>query len=265
MGVNPVYNNNYLLTQQIKNQINTSEGKVAGSTDISSFSEILSDACRSGADVSEMFKTAFPDNSVQIKVGNCDVAWKEWDRNDFPVWKYFEKDTSADCLNNWRGIGKNPPQWDSKVQQGLSKIDYGEMVIIIPEKLQKKMESDPQFAEEVLKKIQKWKENYDIADNAIAASYGNDPELNQLSKSYCIQLDENGNVGYHIVCGGGLDDNSSVEKEIKILSDDKVITIKKGKKESIDKSAENNIINVDQSIDFDIIAPYYVDLPMKKK
>ena len=211
MGVNPVYNNNYLLTQQIKNQINTSEGKVAGSTEISSFSEILSDACRSGADVSEMFKTAFPDNSVQIKVGNCDVAWKEWDRNDFPVWKYFEKDTSADCLNNWRGIGKNPPQWDSKVQQGLSKIDYGEMVIIIPEKLQKKMESDPQFAEEVLKKIQKWKENYDIADNAIAASYGNDPELNQLSKSYCIQLDENGNVGYHIVCGGGLDDNSSDE------------------------------------------------------
>lgn len=230
MGVNPVYNNNYLLTQQIKNQINTSEGKVAGSTEISSFSEILSDACRSGADVSEMFKTAFPDNSVQIKVGNCDVAWKEWDRNDFPVWKYFEKDTSADCLNNWRGIGKNPPQWDSKVQQGLSKIDYGEMVIIIPEKLQKKMESDPQFAEEVLKKIQKWKENYDIADNAIAASYGNDPELYQLSKSYCIQLDENGNVGYHIVCGGGLDDNSSDEKEIKILSDDKVITIKKGKK-----------------------------------
>lgn len=265
MGVNPVYNNNYLLTQQIKNQINTSEGKVAASQELSSFSEILSDACKSGADVSEMFKTAFPNNSVQTKVGNCDVAWKEWDRNDFPVWKYFEKDTSADCLNNWRGVGKNPPQWDLKVQQGLSRIDYGEMVIIIPEKLQKKMESDPQFAEEVLKKVQKWKENYDITDNAIAASYGNDPELNQLSKSYCIQLDENGNVGYHIVCGGGLDDNNSDEKEIKILSDEKVLTVKKGKKESVITQDKSLLPTDSYRIDFESVAPYYVDLPTKKK
>ena len=265
MGVNPVYNNNYLLAQQIQNQINTSDGKVATSPELYSFSEILSDACRNGADVSEMFKAAFPGNSVQTKVGNCNVAWKNWDRNDFPVWKYFEKETSADCLNNWRGVGKNPPQWDPKVQQGLSRINYGEMVIIIPEKLQKKMESDSQFAEEVLKKVQKWKENYDIADNAIAASYGNDPELNQLSKSYCIQLDENGNVGYHIVCGGGLDDNSSDEKEIKIFSDEKVKTVKKGKKESV-VTQDNSVLPTDSyRIDFESVAPYLVDMRIKKK
>jgi hypothetical protein len=137
MGVNPVYNN-YLFAQQINNRVDASEGEVDESAKPSSFSEILSDVCRSGADVSEMIKASFPDYSLQTKVGNCNVAWKEWDRNDFPVWKYFEKETSADCLNNWRGVGKNPPQWDPKVQKGLNGINYGEMVIIMPEKLKKK-------------------------------------------------------------------------------------------------------------------------------
>ena len=40
------------------------------------------------------------------------------------------------------------------------------MVILMPKSLQKKMETNPEFAEEVLKKVQKWKEDYDREDNA---------------------------------------------------------------------------------------------------
>lgn len=55
-------------------------------------------------------------------------------------------------------------------KKGLRQIDYGQMVILMPESLQRKMEADPEFTEEVLKKVQKWKENYNREDNAITAS-----------------------------------------------------------------------------------------------
>ncbi len=99
------------------------------------------------------------------------------------------------------------------------------MVILMPESFQRKMEADPEFAEEVLKKVQTWKADYDREDNAIAASLGYNPELNQLSKSYCIQLDEDGNVGDYTVTGGGLDDPH--ESSVTIISRDNPLIIRK--------------------------------------
>ena len=173
-----------------------------------------------------------------------------------------------ECLNNWRGIGPEPPQWDSKVQQGLSQINNGEIVILMPKSLQKKMETNPEFAEEVLKKVQKWKEDYDREDNAIAASLGYNPELNQLSKSYCIQLDENGNVGDHTVVGGGFDEPHSKEsKEAKKVDEDDndyVKTKKVGKKEL--RLETNTAPKTDNySIEFETVAPYFAELRIKKK
>ena len=255
----------YLSVQMINSTENSNGNRATGSQGVSSFSQILSEACGTGNSVNDMFQVAFPSNSVQTKVGNCNVPWESWDRNDFPVWKYFEKDTSADCLNNWKGVGPEPPQWDSKVQKGLSQIKYGEMVILMPESLQKKMESDPVFAEDVLKRVQKWKEDYDREDNAIAASLGYDPELNQLSKSYCIQLDEDGNVGDHTVIGGGLDDPHSKEEKIRIGSDDNIPIVKKtGRKEA--NLIENNVmITESNSVDFESVAPMLMEYRMKKK
>ena len=196
----------YLLTKGLDRNMNTSGPEMVESKGVSYFSDILADACKEGVNVIDMFQTAFPKNGVQTKVGNCDVPWESWDRNDFPVWKYFQKDTGAECLNACKCVDPEPPQWDSSIQKGLSQIKYGEIVILMPESLQKKMESDPDFAKEVLKKVQKWKDDHNREDNAIAASLGYDPELNQLSKRYCIQLDKEGNIGDHIVIGGGLDE-----------------------------------------------------------
>ncbi len=255
----------YLSTQMINSTVSSNGTRVTESQDISDFSQILSEACGAGNSVNDMFQAAFPSNSVQTKVGNCNVPWESWDRNDFPVWKYFEKNSSADCLNNWRGVGPEPPQWDSRVQKGLSQIKYGEMVILMPESLQRKMESDPDFAEDVLKRVQKWKEDYDREDNAIAASLGYDPELNQLSKSYCIQLDEDGNVGDHTVIGGGFDDPHSKEEKIRIGSDDDNLIFKKtGKKRTY--MVENNAMTTESnSVDFENVAPMLMEYRMKKK
>ena len=255
MSINPVHNNLVFLSGS-DNAQSIDNGKVT------SFSQIFAEACNEEMTVQDMFQSAFPGNNLQTKVGNCNVSWECWDRNDFPVWEYFKKNTTAECLNNWRPTRPDPPQSDSGVQRGLSQIDYGEIVILMPAKLQAKMESDSEFAEEVLKKVQKWKEDYDKEDNAIAASLGYDPELNQISKSYCIQLDEDGNVGDHTVVGGGLDDKHS-EKEIVIIStdDDKPMIIKKtGKKpiiSMVDTAAEIEQIN------FESIAPNLMPFPRK--
>lgn len=197
-----------------------------------------------------MFQSAFSNYNVQTKVGNCNVPWKCWDRNDFPIWEYFKQDTSADCLNNWRPTGPEPPQTDKNVQKGLSQIDYGQMVILMPESLQRKIEEDPVFAEAVLKKVQKWREDYDREDNATAASLGYDPYLNQLSKNYCIQLDEDGNVGDHTATGGGFDDpliiRKSVNRESKV-------------------TVANTISTMNSEINYESVAPILADIRFRKK
>ena len=79
----------------------------------------MAKACENANSVNVMFQGAFPTCNVQIKEENCNVAWESWNRNDFPVWQYFKENTSAECLNNWKGTGAEPLQSDSKVQQGL--------------------------------------------------------------------------------------------------------------------------------------------------
>ena len=258
--------NNFLPTQQINNTVDENSYNVIGNQDIPSFAQVLSGVSENISDVSDMFQVTFPNYNVQTKAGNCNVPWESWNRNDFPIWKYFQKNTSAECLNNWRGVGPEPPQWDSKVQQGLSQINNGEMVILMPKSLQKKMETNPEFAEEVLKKVQKWKEDYDREDNAIAASLGYNPELNQLSKSYCIQLDENGNVGDHTVVGGGLDEpHSNESKEVKKDDEHNHITMKKVVKKGTSLQTNTIIEANDYSTEFEKVAPYLIELRMKKK
>ena len=211
-------NTNGILNQyvkQLQNSItNTSTNTYQNYTlgNITSFSQILSKISENLDSVNTMFQGAFPNCNVEIKAGNCNVTWESWDRNDFPVWQYFKENTSAECLNSWKGTGAEPLQSDPKVQQGLGQIKSGEMVILMSESLQKKMESNPEFAKEVISKVQKWKENYDREDNAIAAAQGHDADLFQMTKSYCIQLDEEGNVEKRVVIGGGIDTRKTDKK-----------------------------------------------------
>lgn len=170
-----------------------------------SFSQVLSEVCGNEVCVNDMFLKAFPANDVIVKAGNCKVSAEAWERNDFPVWKYFQKNVRADGLNNWKPIGAEPTEAEPYIQKELSKVGFGEMVVLIPESLQKKMEAEPEYAQKIMEKLQKWKADYDRMDNALAFSYGDDPVLYQMTKSYCIQLDEDGNVDNYTVISGGMD------------------------------------------------------------
>lgn len=191
---------NAKFIKQLQNKVETSEAQsdvYAGS--IYNISRMYSTGKPNAAN----FADAFPMYDVVTHVGNTNVSSANWQRNDFPFWKYFDKNASADCLNDWQPKGANPPLTDAHIQQGLGSIGIGKMAILIPEELQAKMDADEEYAREIMAKVQKWKEDYDRRDNALAASYGYDVAQFQAGKNYCLQLDENGDVVNATVSGSG--------------------------------------------------------------
>ena len=174
--------------------------KMAGSADYVSVISQLFNTENAGA---ANFEDAFPHYSVVTHVGNADISPGNWQRNDFPFWKYFRKDTSADALNDWRPVGENPPQTRGDLQRNYSSVGPGRIAVLIPESLQKKMDADPDYARQIVAKLREWKEDYDRWDNTVAASYGADVAAHQAGKSYVFDLDENGDVRNCTVTGSG--------------------------------------------------------------
>lgn len=169
-----------------------------------SFSKLLSEAkIKENMTVEDMLSVAFPTCDVNMKVGECNVPDNLWQRKDFPVWKYFREDVSADILNDWKPRGKEPTGKESYLQKELKAVGNGKVEVLMPESLRQKMEEDPEYAKQIVTRLQRWKLDYDRTDNAIAASYGYNSSQYQMSKSYCLQLNENGNVENYTVISGG--------------------------------------------------------------
>lgn len=174
--------------------------KMAGSTDpISAIGRVYNTG-KAGA---TNFADAFPLYDVVTHVGNANISSANWQRNDFPFWEYFKKNTSADALNDWQPVGANPPQTRSDLQRNYSSIGYGRIAVLVPESLQQKMDADPAYARQIMAKLQEWKEDYDRWDNTVAASYGYNVAEYQAEKNYVFDLDENGDVRNCTVSGGG--------------------------------------------------------------
>lgn len=211
----------------------------------------------------DMFSAAFLANDVSVKAGNCDISSEIWERKDFPIWQYFQDDVSTDSLNNWKPAGAEPTGAESYIQQELKKIGFGEMAVLLPESLQKKMEADPEYAQEIAEKLQKWKADYDRMDNAIAASYGHDPLLYQMTKSYCIQLDEEGNVKNYTVVSGGIDTKKSDDTNNAYNEITRKTVVKTVRPKSIQEGAANTITKFEE-VDYTNIAPYLVYLKKNK-
>lgn len=230
-----------------------------------SFSQVFSEI-RGTNQISakDMFSVAFPTNDVSVKAGNCDIANEIWERKDFPVWQYFQDNVSADSLNNWKPTGTEPTGAESYIQQELKKIGFGEMVVMLPESLQKKMEADPKYAQEIAEKLQKWKTDYDRMDNAVAASYGDDPILYQMTKSYCIQLDEDGNVKNYTVVSGGIDTKKSDDTNRTDNEAPRKTVVKTVKPKSVQEKVANTITRFEE-VDYTNIAPYLVTFYKNKE
>lgn len=174
--------------------------KMAGSTD---YISTISRAYSVGKAGATNFVDAFLQYDVITHVGNANISASNWQRNDFPFWKYFQKNTSADALNDWKPVGANPPQTRSDLQRNYGSVGSGRIAVLIPESLQQKMDADPAYARQIMAKLQEWKEDYDRWDNTVAASYGANVAEHQAGKSYVFDLDEEGNVRNCTVTGPG--------------------------------------------------------------
>lgn len=174
--------------------------KLAGSTD---YISQISRAYSLGKVGATSFADAFSRYDVVTHVGNVDVSNSNWYRNDFPFWEYYNKNTSADALNDWKPSGMNPPQTRADLQRHYSSIGSGRIAVLVPESLQQKMDADPAYARQVIAKLQEWKEDYDRWDNTVAAGYGMNVAEQQAGKSYVFRLDENGDVQNCTVTGPG--------------------------------------------------------------
>ena len=169
----------------------------------------------------DIFSLAFLDYDVKVKSGDCSVSSANWKRKDFPAWKFFQDDMDADSLNQWKPQGTQPTGAETSIQNALSKIGYGQMALIIPDELREKMEADPKYAWEIAEKVQKYKENYDRTDNALAVTYGNNSTLYKMTKRYCFSLDENGDVETCWVVSGGINTKQSTNVQGKNISQSK--------------------------------------------
>lgn len=192
--------------------------KMAGSTD---YISTISRAFNTGKTGAANFADAFPQYEVITHVGNPDVSSSNWQRNDFPFWKYFQKNTSADALNDWRPSGANPPQTRADLQSGYSSVGSGRIAVLVPESLQKKMDEDPAYARQIMARLQEWKEDYDRWDNTVAASFGGNVAEHQAAKSYVFQLDEEGNVKNCTVTAPGRITGPSKEELAQIEAEQK--------------------------------------------
>ncbi len=192
-----------LITQNTVNSF-------AGTESSLSFPQVFSGAMgMNQISTLDLLSAIFPTNSVSVKAGNCNVLSQIWQRSDFPAWRYFQDNVSADSLNSWRPTGAEPTGMEAYIQRELKKVGFGEMAVILPESLQKKMKTDSAYAKEIAEKLKKWKTDYDDMDNVLAASYGSDPVEHQKSKSYCVRLNDEGNVKDYMVVSGGMDTKES--------------------------------------------------------
>ena len=170
------------------------ESKSAASVDAARTEEV---AGTEKVSVESMLKAKCP--NLVYNVG--DATSSDWrTRNDYPFEALFQEgEKSTEMIENWKPTGANP-----KNQRYLS-IAPGSKAVMIHPKAQERMENDPEFAEEVMERIESWWA-YDIARNE-AISPGC-----TVGMSQAIAIGEDGEIANVLACGGSDTMHSNKQK-----------------------------------------------------
>ena len=190
------------LSKMMMNYYGFSEQKVSDRGQVNSFSGVYESKGAASVDVARteevagtqklsvesMLKGKYP--NLVYNVGDATSShWRT--RNDYPFEALFQEgEKSTELIENWKPTGANP-----KNQRHLAIPPNSKAVMIHP-KAQERMEKDPEFAKEVMERIESWWA-YDIARNeAIAPGY-------TTGMSQAIAIGEDGEIANVLSCGGG--------------------------------------------------------------
>ena len=117
-------------------------------------------------------------------------------RNDFPFYKLFQQGTKAEEIENWTPSGMNPDPISSASQRMISPIPAGSTAVIIHPKVQERMEQDPEYADEIYKRIEAWFAFDKVRNEAIIPGI-------EARSSRCLAIGEDGNICNVMACSHG--------------------------------------------------------------
>ena len=191
------------LGSVMMNYVRYTEQKASGKGQVNSFSGVYESKSAASVDaarteettgtekvsVESMLKAKYP--NLVYNVG--DATSSDWrTRNDYPFEALFQEgEKSTELIENWKPTGANP-----KNQRHIEIPPNSKAVMIHP-KAQERMEKDPEFAKEVMERIESWWA-YDIARNE-AISPGCTTGMSQA-----IAIGEDGEIA-NVLAGGGSD------------------------------------------------------------
>ena len=117
-------------------------------------------------------------------------------RQDFPFHKIYQQDTDPSEIEGWRPSGPNPDPLDATVQRNLGSIPPGSRAVIIHPAVQKRMEEDPAYADEIYNRIEAWF-TFDVVRNEAII-----PGIT-TGMSQCVAIGEDGQIANVQSCSSG--------------------------------------------------------------
>lgn len=132
----------------------------------------------------EMLRAKYPGLVYHV----FDAGSSYWrTRNDYPHYLLYQEDLDTEALENWRPSGPNPAYEESNAIRKLGSIPAGKTAVIIHPAVQERMEREPEYAQEILARIDAWF-SFDMLRNEAVM-----PGITARS-SRCIAIGEDGNI-----------------------------------------------------------------------
>lgn len=109
----------------------------------------------------EMLKARYPGLVYHVFDGSSRY-WQT--RSDYPFHLLYQENIDTEAIENWRPSGPNPDQVSAVVQHNMSMVPPGGKAVVIHPRVQARMEQDPEYAKEILRRIEAWFA-FDVARN----------------------------------------------------------------------------------------------------
>lgn len=132
----------------------------------------------------ERLKAKYPGLVYHVFDGSSGY-WRT--RNDYPHYLLYNENLDVEALENWSPKGPNPAYMESKEIRAMGSIPPGSKAVVIHPSVQERMEQDPEYADEIMERIETWFA-FDLARNE-AIMPGCSMELSQsvvIGEDGCI-------------------------------------------------------------------------------